>query len=55
MPTVKPMLSFKVELAHILVGIANGGYIYSFGVAREVRKLTEEFLFPYKIAKIAKL
>ncbi|OGM48266.1 hypothetical protein ABOM_002115 [Aspergillus bombycis] len=33
-------------------GVAGGGYIFSFGIARAVRDLVEEFLFPFPESKL---
>lgn len=43
---VNILLYRPLYLTSLSQGVAGGGYIFSFGVARAVRDLVEDFLFP---------
>lgn len=44
--------TFQCSLYLTNPGIANRGYIFSFGIARAARDLVEEFLFPFPTATL---
>lgn len=42
-------------IAHMLtlrIGVAGGGYVFAFGVARAVRDLIDEFVYQSPVAKL---